>query len=160
MTAVPRVGRASVARIRSRVVLPAPLAPSRATASPARTERLTSSSTRAAPNALRRPVTWTRGSVASFKDGAAAAGARGPLQVHRAEAPDAVLDRRVRREEPHERLPAEGVDDERVRGGGGRRHRLGPPGRPELLERLGGPRRAPGRAATRASRLGPRGRGG
>src|SRR5689334_6272508 len=62
MVTVPRLGRSSVARILSSVVLPAPLAPSSATASPPRTSSVTPSSTAANPKTLRTPTTRIRGS--------------------------------------------------------------------------------------------------
>src|SRR4030081_1790712 len=62
MLAVPRVGRSSVARIFNRVVLPAPLAPSSATPSPARISRLTPSRTGTRPKTLRTSTTRTMGS--------------------------------------------------------------------------------------------------
>src|SRR6185503_12733257 len=61
--AVPRVGRSSVATIFRSVVLPAPLGPSSAAASPAATSRLTPSRTRWAPKTRTRPTTRMSGTA-------------------------------------------------------------------------------------------------
>src|SRR6185503_7841460 len=108
-------GRSSPARIRSSVVLPAPLAPNTATVAPAGSENDTSRSATRSPYARPTPSSATAGALVA---GAAVAMARVPAQrLHRV-----LQHRRDHGEELLDRLRAAGeVDDQR---------RLGDPGDP------------------------------